>query len=276
MPTPTAEVQAAPVTAAVPIAPALEPAATPAREPQPPAPPSAAAEPRVAASPLPVPLGGGAGLSAVSIPGSLVLKYVATGESAKRQYSGEATLVWRHDGSAYEARLEMKVSLITARAMSSVGRITPEGLAPTRFGDRRFTEQAAHFDRPGARITFSNNAPAAAMLGGAQDRLSLLVQLGAMLAGDSKKFPSGTSIAVQTASDREASIWTFQVGETQTLQTPGGNVEAIKLTRKLRHEFDQKIELWLAPSLEYLPVRILQTEANGNFVDTRWRASERP
>jgi len=42
---------------------------------------------------------------------------------------------------------------------------------------------------------------------------------------------------------------------------------ALKLTRKPRKEFDQKVEIWFAPSLGYLPVRSRITQQNGDFID---------
>ena len=37
--------------------------------------------------------------------------------------------------------------------------------------------------------------------------------------------------------------------------------------RKPRREFDQKVEIWYAPSLGYLPVRNRITQQNGDFID---------
>ena len=50
-----------------------------------------------------------------------------------------------------------------------------------------------------------------------------------------------------------------------------GEFTARKLTRDPRKAFDRKLELWLAPEYGYLPVRIRQTEANGDFADAQLR-----
>ena len=42
---------------------------------------------------------------------------------------------------------------------------------------------------------------------------------------------------------------------------------ALKLTRKPRREYDQKVEIWYAPALGYLPVRNRITQQNGDFID---------
>jgi hypothetical protein len=44
------------------------------------------------------------------------------------------------------------------------------------------------------------------------------------------------------------------------------------MVRNPRKEFDSRLELWLAPGLGYLPVRILQTEANGNTLELLLRS----
>jgi hypothetical protein len=46
--------------------------------------------------------------------------------------------------------------------------------------------------------------------------------------------------------------------------------------RNPRREFDQRVELWLAPALGYLPARIRITEANGDYIDQKWLSSEAP
>jgi hypothetical protein len=55
---------------------------------------------------------------------------------------------------------------------------------------------------------------------------------------------------------------------------PGGDQITLKLVRNPREEFDQKVELWLAPTLGYLPARIKITEQNGDYVDQKWLATE--
>jgi Protein of unknown function (DUF3108) len=185
-------------------------------------------------------------------------------------------LLFRHDGSGYEARAEISAFLFGARVQTSSGQLTPQGLAPTRFADKWRSEQAAHFDRERGRITFSANTPEAPLLPGAQDRLSVLVQLGALLAGDPLRYPPGMSITVQTAGARDAENWQFTVAGPETVILPGGDTATVKLNRAPRREFDQRVEVWLAPALGYLPARIRITQANGDFVDQQLRGSGPP
>ncbi|RZI64881.1 MAG: DUF3108 domain-containing protein, partial [Variovorax sp.] len=63
----------------------------------------------------------------------------------------------------------------------------------------------------------------------------------------------------------------FKVGEEEGLQLPAGDFKARKLTRNARKPYDDTVELWLAPALGYLPVRIKLTQSNGDFADMRLR-----
>ncbi|MBW8721811.1 MAG: DUF3108 domain-containing protein, partial [Polaromonas sp.] len=65
----------------------------------------------------------------------------------------------------------------------------------------------------------------------------------------------------------DADTWTFRVEAEETLALPFGELATVKLARQPRREFDQKVEIWYAPSLGYLPVRNKITQSNGDFVD---------
>lgn len=211
----------------------------------------------------------------LAIPVPARLRYEVVVEAKGITLQGQASLDWRHDGSQYEARLELSSPLFPSRVQRSVGRITDEGLAPSYFSDRSRGEQATHFDRDKGTVTFSNNRPAAALAAGMQDRLSVVLQLSLLIAGQPAKFAPGTQIAIPTASTREAENWIFSVEGEEDLQLPGGGMRALKLVRAPRKEFDQKVELWLAPRLDYAPVRLRLTNSNGDTVDQRWASTDK-
>lgn len=213
---------------------------------------------------------------AYTVPGSVRLKFNATARRSNLDYQARGELLWLQDGASYSARLEAGDFIVGSRVDTSAGRITADGLAPTRHSVKTKSELAAHFDRDKGRITFSANTPEAVLLPGAQDRLSIFMQLAAMLAGEPARYAAGTTIALQTVNQRSAEPWVFAVEEPETLHLPGGALASLKLVRLPRKEFDQKIELWLAPALSYLPARIRVTEPNGNFLDLQWRSTSAP
>ena len=218
-------------------------------------------------------------ITAINLPGSANLAYKMTGTSKGLNYYANAELVWRNSGSDYEAGMRVSAFLLGSRSMSSVGRITPGGLAPTRFSDKSRSEVAAHFEAGKGKVTFSANTPDAPLLDGAQDRVSVFFQLGGILAASAGQQPPlgiGSSVTIYTVGPREADTWTFTVEAEEQLSLPAGDMSTLKLTRKPRREFDQKVEIWYAPSLAYLPVRNRITQANGDFVDQQLMSVSQP
>lgn len=255
---------APPVTAPAPEQPSPESASADSLEPQP--------EPALEVAPRPL-RESAAVLAAYALPGSVRLKYQVT--SNKFPFSLNSELLWQQDGENFAARLEFSAFGLS-RVQTSRGQITQQGLAPLRFSDKYRSEVAAHFVRDKGKVTFSANTPDAPLLAGAQDRLSILLQLAGMIAGAPEQFPSATTITIQTIGPRDADTWLFTVGDTETLSLPGGQQGALKLVRNPRQPFDQKVELWLAPALGYLPVRLRITDPNGDHVDQQWLASVSP
>lgn len=209
-------------------------------------------------------------------PASVVLDYLVQGKASGFSYQASAQLQWQNSNPHYKARLEISAFLINARVQTSTGLLGNEGLMPTRFSDKGRNELTVHFQRDKGLISFSANTPDVPLLKGAQDRLSVVLQLSALLAGDPRRYPEGTLLSFQTVSQREAEVWQFKVVKEETLSLPYGDLPSIKLQRVPRRDFDQRIELWLAPSLGYLPARLRITNADGDVVDQLLRGLEKP
>lgn len=207
-------------------------------------------------------------LPSAQVPPSTRLAYEIRGKAKGLGYSADAQLQWQIEGSRYTAEMEISAFLLGNRVQSSRGSIGPQGLMPQRFGDRRRgSEKAAHFDHVRQLIRFSNNAPDAALQPGAQDRLSVFLQLGSLLQARPQAYLEGAEIALQVAGTGDAEIWRFEVGQLQTLNLPAGPLAARRLLREPRRDYDSTVEVWLAPSLQHLPVRIRVTEHDGAFAD---------
>ncbi len=279
--TPAATTTPAP---AAPVGRTTEAQQSPAEAPQPPraaaTPESSTLDPRpataaAASTPLQVTTEPNSHPILFRIPSPARLNYTVTAHAKGVTLSGAGTLLWRHDGASYQAQLEISASWLPARTQSSTGKITEAGLAPVRFANKNRTEEAAHFDHERERITFSNNQPDAPLAPGAQDRLSVVLQLAAMVGGEPAMFSPGTAVEIQTAGTRDAEPWTFTVDGPEQLNLPGGTVSALKLTRNPRKEFDQKVELWLSPGMDYVPVRLRLTQPNGDWVDQQWSSTDK-
>lgn len=226
---------------------------------------------------------GTAAVSAVSapvydylIPGSTRLKYEVSGRVKGFGYHVSGELLWLQDGKTYDARLEMSHFLLGSRVQTSKGAITAQGLEPLRFGDKVRSEVAAHFERTKGKVSFSANTPDAPLLPMAQDQLSVFMQLASMWGGKAARFAPGMQLPFQAVGPRSAESWVIVVGETERLKVDGRELPAVKLLRERSADYDVRVELWLAPALEYLPARIRLTQSNGDEVDMLWSKSEKP
>ena len=260
-----------PAAAPLPVAPVnASPGQTDA-QPQAQAPAVPAAQPPVVATAQPA-----LAPSALSIPSSVRLTYKMTGLSRGLNYHANGELNWLREANRYESSMVVSAFLLGSRSMTSVGEVTADGLAPKRFGDKARNELAAHFDADKGKITFSANQPELPWQQGAQDRLSVFFQLAGLLAGQAGAVPTGTRIAIYTVGPRDADTWTFVIEDIEKLSLPMGEIQALRLTREPKREFDQKIEAWFAPSMSYWPVRIKITQSNGDFVDQQLSGTSAP
>lgn len=215
-------------------------------------------------------------VTAVALPPSVLLEYKMVGTSKGLNYQANAELYWRNGGGQYDASMKVSALFVGARSMTSSGQITPLGLAPTRFADKFRSELAAHFLPEQRKIVFSANTPDAPWIEGAQDRVSVFLQLAGMFAAKPADFPPGSEISLYTIGPREADTWTFVVETGEKLNIQGAEMATLKVIRKPRREYDQKVEIWFAPSLGYLPVRNRITQQNGDFIDQHLSSISRP
>ncbi|MBT9550176.1 MAG: DUF3108 domain-containing protein [Hydrogenophaga sp.] len=218
--------------------------------------------------------GAGVGVSDASLapavaPPSAQLKYDVKGLAKGFNYTAAGRLDWTNSGTQYEASMSVKALFLGSRGQTSMGGLNDKGLAPDRFTDRSRSERAAHFERASAKVRYSNNAPDAVLLPGMQDRLSVNFQLAGLFNARPDAYAEGQTLRLPVSSIDMAEVWLFQVGSQATESLPAGDVVTRKLTRSPRREFDRKVEVWLAPSLAHLPVRLRITEQNGDFVDMK-------
>ena len=197
------------------------------------------------------------------------LVYDITGEVKGRNVFAEGLFAWTVKDGRYDASLAVRMVLLGTRTQTSVGHIGPQGLMPDRFGERQRDEAATHFDYEGQRVRFSRNRPDAPLLPGTQDRLSVILQLAALMQARPSDFEVGSQVNMPVASSREVEDWRWQVGDLETLALPKGDMIARRLTRPALNERDNTLELWMAPSLQHLPARIRITQSNGDWLDQR-------
>jgi hypothetical protein len=181
--------------------------------------------------------------------------------------SGQAELTLQREGPGYALELKGTALGLEILGLRSQGGLGPNGLLPERFVDRRRGKDrlAANFDHVAGRITYSGSAAAQPLHAGAQDRLSWMVQLAAILEAAPARQATGSRIALSVSGARsDLDTWTFIVQGRQRLNLVSGvTVEALHLRREPRRPYDTQVEVWMDPTQHHLPVRARMTVLPG-------------
>jgi hypothetical protein len=205
------------------------------------------------------------------------INYKLTGQERGLTYHAFGSLKWQTQSNpstpkTYEAELRVRAFLVGSRVWRSVGSMTENGLAPLRYSDSWRGERAAHFEADQKKISFSGNTPSIAMQPGAQDQVSLFIQMAATVSA--KNFKLGSELNVQTATARDAVNWTLTYKSDDSIEVDGNRLETQRWVCLPRGKFDSQIEMWLSQAHGGMPVRIKITQVSGNFIDMEMRDVE--
>lgn len=242
-----------------------------------PAPPSAeAASPATAAPAVAAATPASAASAAASFdwPPSTRLTYAMTG-NYRGEVQGSATVEWIRVGSRYQVHMEAIVGAsfapLLVRRASSEGDLGDSGLSPRRFeAEQRVAFKsrrwAMTFDAERVRLPEGREAPT---LPGVQDEASLFVQLTWLFTTQPQALQAGRSIEVPLALPRRVEVWQYDVVGQETLNMPFGEVSTmhVKPRRLVKSSSELTAQMWFAPTLQYLPVRILVQQDADTFID---------
>ena len=216
----------------------------------------------------------GAGDAPVRIAPGAEIRYRTVGQFGAQAIDFRTTLNWRQDGQFYEANWVLYSPLIGEHTRTSAGLLSPQGLTPVEATLRTPEVQAMRFDYAARQVHFGApdagppSAGDAPLRPGAQDRLSVLLQLGALLAGDAGRYPVGSRIELPAVRPHGAGAWRFTVeAEEQISALQGRELPTLLLTHQPEDGSDARIEVWLGRTINYLPVRLRITEPNGDTVE---------
>lgn len=209
------------------------------------------------------------------LPPSADLTYSIQARQSGLQIEGNALVRWRSDGKSYSVTSETRAMLVgKILEAKSEGTIDDYGLAPASFTEKRFRKDAtvASFTRTGGRngggISFAQSDASYPLLGGEQDRTSIAWQLIAIARAAPKKFTSGSEWDFFVAGQRDAERWSFKVAGEEKTATAVGTLRTIHVLRAPPPDAkSQKLDIWLAPSLEWYPVKLRFTDADGDYIE---------
>jgi len=185
---------------------------------------------------------------------------------------GNARVQWQRQQSRYQVRLDMTLALVLRLSMTSQGEATDAGLVPSDYeerflwGVRRMTFDGGYVRSIDGRTLASAQTPPQAL----QDTASQFVELSHRFVSGREKLAVGSEVRFWLARPQGTSLWTYDVVAEETLQTPElGPVQAFHLRpRPIANPAGEiTAEIWFAPSLQYLPVRVRIALGGDNFVD---------
>ncbi|KRB83323.1 DUF3108 domain-containing protein [Duganella sp. Root198D2] len=183
-------------------------------------------------------------------------------------WSGSASIGWQTDGASYKATQEVGISLLIARVnlleVNSEGTINEFGIAPAKFSEKRRNRSATatHFNQQEQKITFSASERSVPLTAGAQDRATVLFQLAGIGRADVNQF--GKPMEILVGEDRNAQVYSFLLVGEDEIETKMGKLVTWHLARPPKPgSYSARLDIWLAPSLDWYPVQIRNTESNG-------------
>jgi len=235
----------------------------------PPAVPAVAAAPQAAASaPQAVASAPAAADALGPWPPDTKLSYRLGGQFRSGELYGDARVQWQREGNRYQVRVDIDVTLWTTMVITSQGEVTAEGLMPHAYEELRTGKRrAARFGEEVLALEHGKTAPRPP---GMQDSASQFVELAQRFATGRERLEVGRTVGMWMARPGAVDHWVYDIVEREILQTPNfGPVEAFRLKPRPIANPRGNIthEMWFAPSLQYLPVRIKVLMGKDDFVD---------
>ena len=262
-----AAAQAASQAASMPAAPAEESVAT--------SPPASAPDASAVAAASPASAASDAAALAFDWPVSTRLTYALSG-NYRGEVLGDAQVEWVRVGTRYQVHVDIGVGArfapIITRRMSSEGELVGDSLRPSRYD-----EDTRVLLRPPRRVTILLGPDEIALPNGVklprapdvQDSASQFIQLAAHFTTHPELLEAGKAIEILIALRNRVGLFTYDVIGRDETATPFGMLDTVHL--KPRDIKDRgnvlTAEIWFAPQLRYLPVRIRIEQDPATYVD---------
>lgn len=230
-----------------------------------------AAEPADAAPPaVPTPAHAGASAAPPAYlagwPADTRLTY-QLGGNYRGELHGNAQVLWQREGTRYQAAVQIDLGLLLSLRFTSQGEITERGLKPEVYEEQ--VRQRRRGVRMGDDVRL-NNGERVPRPEDVQDTASQFVEMGHRFATDPAALKAGSEIRLWLARPGGVDQWTYDVVGEDTLQLPRlGAVPAFHLKPRPLDKPRGPIqaEIWIAPSVQYLPVRIRLTQGPDTYMD---------
>ncbi|HET9652463.1 MAG TPA: DUF3108 domain-containing protein [Usitatibacter sp.] len=202
-----------------------------------------------------------------ALPESLSISYALTSAFA----DGRADYEWTRDGDSYrihgEAQAEGFFTLFLEGRIiqESRGTVTPEGLRPERFVERRpgAEEEGLEFDWKQHQVTFErgDKKKTTEFKGNTVDWLSMIFQLAHV-----PPKPKGDSMELAVFTQRRFYSFKLKVLGVEEIDIPMGRVQALHLRHVDAENANEVVDVWLGVNQHYLPVKMRYPVARNRLV----------
>ncbi len=208
-------------------------------------------------------------------PPSTRLSYALIG-NYRGEVRGSAQVEWVRVGTRYQVHLDVWIGAqaapLVGRRMTSDGELTEAGLVPKRYDEetralfRDLRRRTLLFE--GTRVLLPNGK-VGERLPGIQDAASQFVQLTWLFTTQPELLKVGQRIEFPLALTTKIDLWTYEVIGKVLLNTVVGPVETFHLRPQRQRPSSRNLvaDVWFAPSLQYLPIRMLIRQDEETYVD---------
>lgn len=190
---------------------------------------------------------------------------------------GSAKVEWVRQDNKYQVHVDAyagpSFAPLASQRWTSEGVITPKGLVPTRFESvnklliKSATPKVVTFEDKELVMpdgTRTERPPEV------QDPASHYIQMAYQFMLDARGLEVGKTIQMPVVDTRKLRQLVYDIESTETLTTPMGQIDTFKLkpqiTKNSKGE-DVLAEIWIAPALQYLPIRMLLRIGEQNYFD---------
>lgn len=209
-----------------------------------------------------------------SVPPAAMMTYTAYVNGVRNR---DSTIRWFTQDDRYELLVEIPLPFIGKISYHSTGVIDQYGLAPIRYEETsgKRAPVASNFNRDARQtISFSKVTTILPLVNGAQDYFSVLWQLVSLSRGNPANNTLGATRIFYVVSKDQGEEWKIQALEEESIELEQGWVSARHFLRLPRYPDDQRrLEVWLAESHGWIPIKLRQTEPNGVVLELLFKKS---
>lgn len=184
------------------------------------------------------------------------------------ELTGNARVQWQRDDDRYQVRIDLDLGIFSYNFLSQ-GEVGSDALLPRAYQESTSTGRVRSVKAAPGSITLQDGRVVPAPPG-VQDTASQFVELSHRFSTGRDKLEVGGTASLWLARPGGVDAWVYDIVGRENIRLPGhGEVEAFHLKpRPLdnpRGNFTA--EMWYAPTLQFMPVRIRINQGSDSWVD---------